>query len=381
MKSLILNIVNILYSFVIYNLYIVPKSIVKLFFNKELYKHKSYFPEKKQKNVFRIFLEQCGQIVRYGSPNEFYFMYGFDIKPKSEQNAYLHYYPFMKKRDELNLSSSHNSTCILRNKLYFGIFADAFSINTANNIAYSIDGKLYLLKEKKYVSVKEFINRGETKVFCKLIDGECGNGVFILTVNQNKVFKNDIETTLDDITSIFTSNRYLIQEFIKQNSKMSMLHEKSINSIRLITVRDLNTNNIIVLPSILRIGTGDNVVDNTSQGGIAVGFDLNTGQLHKYGFYKPDYGLKVSQHPDSKVIFEEFYIPHIKEAIEQAKKFHSLLNDIHSIGWDIAIGEDGPVFIEGNDNWEINGPQIGNHGLKEEFNKYFNSKKTVCKYH
>lgn len=380
MKSFILKIVDILYSFVIYNLYIVPKSIIKLFFNKELYNHKSYFPEKKQKKVFRIFLEQCEQIVRYGSPNEFYFMYGFDIKSKSEQNKYLHYYPFMKKRDELNLSSSHNSTCILRNKLYFGIFADAFSINTANNIAYSINGMLYLLKEKKYISVKEFINRGETKVFCKLIDGECGNGVFILTINQNRVLKNNIETTLDDITNIFTSNRYLIQEFIKQNSKMAMLHERSINSIRLITVRELNTNNIIVLPSILRIGTGDNVVDNTSQGGIAVGFDLNTGQLHKYGFYKPEYGLKVSQHPDSKVIFEDFYIPYIKEAIEQAKRFHSLLNDIHSIGWDIAIGENGPVFIEGNDNWEINGPQIGNHGLKEEFNKYFNNKKTNHRY-
>ena len=41
--------------------------------------------------------------------------------------------------------------------------------------------------------------------------------------------------------------------------------------------------------------------------------------------------------------------------------FHSMLKDIHSIGWDIAIGENGPIFIEGNDNWEALGE--GNLGM------------------
>ncbi|WP_428829211.1 hypothetical protein [Bacteroides cellulosilyticus] len=27
--------------------------------------------------------------------------------------------------------------------------------------------------------------------------------------------------------------------------------------------------------------------------------------------------------------------------------------------------------MEGNDNWEINGHQDGNHGLKKEFMEYF----------
>ena len=48
-----------------------------------------------------------------------------------------------------------------------------------------------------------------------------------------------------------------------------------------------------------------------------------------------------------------------------------MLKDVHSIGWDIAIGANGPIFIEGNDNWEINGPQVGNGGLKKEFEEYF----------
>ena len=74
--------------------------------------------------------------------------------------------------------------------------------------------------------------------------------------------------------------------------------------------------------------------------------------------------------PFHEELISEYTIPYVKEAIEQAKYFHSLLN-LHSVGWDIAIGEDGPIFIEGNDNWEINGPQSCNKGLAKEFKEYF----------
>lgn len=38
------------------------------------------------------------------------------------------------------------------------------------------------------------------------------------------------------------------------------------------------------------------------------------------------------------------------------------------------MGEDGPISIEGNDNWEINGPQSCNRGLNNEFKEYFYKK-------
>lgn len=152
---------------------------------------------------------------------------------------------------------------------------------------------------------------------------------------------------------------------------MNQLHSKSINSMRLITVRSLKDKTIHLFPSILRIGTGDSIVDNTSQGGLAVGIDLTTGRLKRYGFYKPQFGLKVDSHPDSHIRFDQFVIPYFEEAIRLAVYFHSMLPELHSVGWDIAIGEKGPVFIEGNDNWEINGPQICNGGLINEFKELF----------
>lgn len=45
---------------------------------------------------------------------------------------------------------------------------------------------------------------------------------------------------------------------------------------------------------------------------------------------------------------------------------HKSLYGIHSIGWDVAITDQGPVLIEGNDNWEISIIQI-DRGLKKEW--------------
>ena len=175
----------------------------------------------------------------------------------------------------------------------------------------------------------------------------------------------------------------MIQAFVRQHPAMSSLHSQSVNTIRLLTVRSLKDGQIHVMPSILRIGTGDSIVDNTSQGGLAVGIDIETGYLKQYGFYKPDFGydvivngvetprFKEEEHPDSHIKFAEFKIPYFEEVVRQAKYYHAMMPTLHSIGWDIAIGEDGPIFIEGNDNWEITGPQTCNGGLRKEFEAYF----------
>lgn len=195
--------------------------------------------------------------------------------------------------------------------------------------------------------------------------------MFRLHIQQGKVFINGNPSTREELEKRFGQGRYIAQTVIKQHPLMSQLHPQSINSMRLITVRSLKDKTIHVFPSILRIGTGESIVDNTSQGGLAVGVDLTTGRLKQYGFYKPQFGLKVDIHPDSHIRFDQFVIPHFEEAVSQAVYFHSMLPELHSVGWDIAIGDDGPIFIEGNDNWEINGPQICNGGLRKEFNELF----------
>ncbi|MBD3179261.1 MAG: hypothetical protein GF417_06510, partial [Candidatus Latescibacteria bacterium] len=70
--------------------------------------------------------------------------------------------------------------------------------------------------------------------------------------------------------------------------------------------------------------------------------------------YKPGFGGSCTEHPDTGVVFADFRIPFLMDALDMVRQLHSFFYGVKSIGWDVAIAENGPVFIEGNDNWEMN---------------------------
>ena len=148
---------------------------------------------------------------------------------------------------------------------------------------------------------------------------------------------------------------------------MSILNAESVNTIRIVTIRE--NNEIKILSSVLRVGTSKSKnVDNWAAGGLCIEIDKN-GVLTQYGYAKPKYGDKFEVHPDSKVKFKGFTIPYYDEVVNLVKKAHEKLYGIESIGWDVAVTQDGPVLIEGNDNWEISLMQI-NKGLKKEWKEF-----------
>lgn len=350
-----------------------PKAIIELARHKEWYDAESYYPEKSSSPAWKNYMYQVGQILRYGAANKYFYMYGLDVKTPAERKEYVNFKYFFDRTTELNLRGNmHNSTCILRNKLYFDIFAKGIGVSTPRIRAYYHHGQLFVWEgsfvEKPFAALASM---GNLRLFCKETAGECGAGIFILEICETRMSINGRAITPEELEARIQGAEYLFQEVVEQHPDMARLYGGSINTMRLLTVRSLKDGQLHLMPSILRIGANGSYVDNTSQGGIAVGFNLQTGQLHQYGFFKPQFGKKTELHPDTGIRFADFKIPFLKEAEEMALHFHSMLSDIQSIGWDIAIGPDGPIFIEGNDNWEINGPQVGNRGLMKEFKEYF----------
>lgn len=349
------------------NLYVKPREIAKLCLRHSLVFGKSYYPELPCKSKSRIFFEQLRNIISKGYPNEFYYPYGFDTKSGKEMKEYLHYEPFKLLRDGRN-ASPHSATAVLRDKVLFGMLTEYLGVNSSENVGITSPEGVFDFRIKKNIPFGSFFGQNRNcDLVVKPVDGECGDGIIHLVSSDGSFVANGIESDIHTLAGRLGAARYLVQRTVSQHPAMSSLHPQSLNTIRLVTVRNLKTKRLEVFPSILRIGTGGSFVDNTSQGGIAVGIDMETGRLKEYGFYKPAYGTRVSSHPDSGIAFSDFTIPHFGECKEQALLLHTMLPSIHSIGWDIAVGPDGPVFIEGNDNWEINGPQICNGGLKNRF--------------
>lgn len=364
------DIINRVIDVFVDNFYVKPREVIKLCSHPSRIFGVNYFPDMQEKSKVSIFCDQLLNILQYGAVDEFYYLYGLNVKDFRDKKDYINYRPFSRQRDKLNLKSKFNTSCILRNKLYFGIFAKSIGVATAENIACINSEDVLMLDVARHTSIEEFVKDYNGVFFCKPIDGECGKGVFKLTIDNAQININGQPADIDILIKMVSGTQFLLQGNIKQHILQAKLHPSSINSIRMVTVRSLKDGHIEVLPSILRIGANGSYVDNTSQGGIAIGFDSKTGQLNEYGYFKPEFGLRTNIHPNSGIEFSKYKIPHIEEAVKQAKYFHSFIG-LHSIGWDIAIGEDGPIFIEGNDNWEINGPQSCNRGLANEYYNLF----------
>ena len=261
MKNKVLRICRFLLSLFLYR----PKAFIYLLKHKELYIHQTYFPEENRKSSsLGMFAEQLCNIVKFGAVNKYYFPYGFDVKSKSEKEEYVDYLAFMLRRDELNIGNPSNHTCILRNKLLFNIVANGFGIKTAKNLLLVNRGEVTSIDPDFPGSIGNLLKIGDAEYFCKLVDGECGLGIFMLVVRNGSFYVNDELIAESGLIELFVKGVYLIQEVVRQHDDMKALHPSSLNTLRLVTVKSLKDGVVHLLPSILRIGTGDSIVDNTS---------------------------------------------------------------------------------------------------------------------
>lgn len=344
-----------------------PKGILSLLSTPGQTRGATYHPDKRHRSARQIWLDQLRNVLSQGYTEPYYYLYGMDTMTRKEQKRYLLYRPFMEQRDRRNLSFRHNSSCLLRNKLYFGIMAKAMGFPTPENVAFVNGGAVLDLRNNRQTTLGEFVSSYSGQLFCKIIDGECGTGIFRLEVlPDHSVRINDEPSSLSDLQERFGNASFLLQESISQHPAMNRLYPNSINTLRIETVADPKTGVVGALPSVLRVGAHGNYVDNFSAGGLIVGVDLSSGHLTPRGYMKPSYGTLASQHPDTGVKFSDFTVPFIDQAVDMACRFHSLLG-LHSIGWDVALTPDGPCFIEGNDNWEVELVQISGGGMREYF--------------
>lgn len=181
---------------------------------------------------------------------------------------------------------------------------------------------------------------------------------------------NGTNVSIDFLLSELGNVRWTIEHKIIQHPEYAKFNPCSVNTLRIYTVRDVSTGEIRFLPSIFRVGAWGNNVDNWARGGLIIRI-YEDGSLGEYGFFRPKYGTKATIHPDTGIVFKGQKLPFAKESFEFVKKMHRYLYGIHSIGWDIAVTESGPIVVEANDNWEISALQIASKGCQKEFDLYF----------
>ncbi len=332
----------------------------------------TYYPEEERKGKLGMWSDNLLWYAQHGEVNVHYFVYGLDRKKGVDKKELLAYKELSKNRNKCNqqiAGKRYNYVCMLQDKFVFGQFLASLGFPTPKNIAFFDKNNLTWLDSMKSEPLTALTDGAQNITgFCKKLSGMQGVGAFPLTIQNGKLSCKDAEITIEQLQQKL-DGQYLYQERIVQHPDMARLHPASVNSIRLVTFN--NGGNVEVFSTVLRIGARGKSVDNWASGGIIISIDQQTGRLASEGRFKAAYGGRVIVHPDSGVVFENYQIPFFQESISLACKLHSYFYGVHSIGWDIGITPNGPVFIEGNDDWDAAIPMALEENFKSRFYKMF----------
>jgi hypothetical protein len=120
---------------------------------------------------------------------------------------------------------------------------------------------------------------------------------------------------------------------------------------------------------------GWNGTDLTT-GGIIACINAGTGVVETTGFDK--LGRITDVHPDTHFTIKGIKIPRWRQLCDKAIEMSERLPTLRYIGWDFVYDKDKDwIVMEGNENAEINSPQLIYHrGMREEFEQLIGIKPT-----
>ena len=142
---------------------------------------------------------------------------------------------------------------------------------------------------------------------------------------------------------------FILQSAVQQHSDMSAMTGAAVGTLRVVTTRDAA--GISPLYTVWKVPSPDAMSDNFWQSGSMVALiDDDTGQVRQCNIGSGPAAQWIDNHPATGLPFAGHQIPHWDSVIDTAVRAHGLFPEFGLVGWDIAVGQDGPVIIECNDN-------------------------------
>ena len=154
---------------------------------------------------------------------------------------------------------------------------------------------------------------------------------------------------LAEFAELSRARGLLVQEQRRNHAALAALAPGALSTVRVLTLRGLD-GRVRVVTAVAKLPGGDAPTDHMGRGGVAAPVDLATGRLGRaVGKGKP-FLAPVERHPRTGAPIAGFQLPRWEEAAALAVRAHEALDRLVCVGWDVAILDDGPVIIEGNDN-------------------------------
>lgn len=199
----------------------------------------------------------------------------------------------------------------------------------------------------------------------KPVGGDCGNNIIIIdrinydSKNWQLFTYGGRVYTFDDLVEHISNQAkrnqcfgYILEGKVEQHEFTRSLNPSSLNTLRIITLLDKDSQAEIILSS-LRFGKEGVEIDNTATGGYYFCINPKQGVIAPgLSSYKEGY-RRDCRHPVTGKYYEGLAIPYWEEVVRVCTEAARLAPFCRSIGWDVAITPTGPVLIEGNDDHAI----------------------------
>lgn len=329
---------------------------------------RTYVPAEARKSRFRTLTGLAAWALRHAELNDYYFAYELD-RTGSDSGRYMGIREGKELIKRVNSwtwtgSRATDYRCLCKDKFLFGEYLAALAFPTAKNLALYDGSEVLWLDPRGARGLDSVLEADGLDAFCKDAVGAHGQRIFALESRNGRLLVDGKETAVEDLAKRMPVPG-LLQERLSQHPALTAIYPHSVNTFRLVTI--LRGGKAVPFKGFMRFGAKGSRVDNWGAGGPAVAVDLGTGKLSGRGILMPGSGgAFTASHPETGVRFEGFEIPFFDEAVTLATRLHRFFYGLVTVGWDIAITPAGPVFIEGNNGWEIFALQAIVGGLRHE---------------
>lgn len=166
-----------------------------------------------------------------------------------------------------------------------------------------------------------------------------------------------VDQLLDQLDADKGYDTWVIQQRVENHPLLAQLSAtRAVQTARAVTFVTADRRPRVLF-ACFKVVAGDHASDNFdygNSGNLLANVDLEKGRLEKVvGKAESGIGLDpFTHHPRTGAALDGFVLPHWPALLRQAEEAALKFWPLRTIGWDIAIGPDGPVILEGNVWWD-----------------------------
>ncbi len=326
----------------------------------------------------RLLKEQIGGFMNTGDPETleqelyraiwYYWMYGASI------GDYFIYRLWEKTREEIKTYALLHDRVAFRNHL--NRRADTYLFENKYETyqkfrPYYLREVEILRGEDDFNKFCDFVEKHPT-IIVKPLDQSNGRGIHFMKIGVKdrsalkKIFLEILVEGVSNQTRFLQGkdSAIIIEEVIRQDGRMSVLHPNSVNGVRVTTVRE--NGRIHVYGPWLKAGINNDIIMSEGRGAIVAGINAITGIVDTIGM--TERGLLFEKHPQTGVPIKGFAVPEWESLCKLASTVaRELPETLNYVGWDFVLSDKGWCIMEGNDNGDFLWQMVYKKGMKQEF--------------